>query len=540
MKANGWTWVRILFNDGNAPSAWFNVATGAKGTVQGAGISSAIENIGGGFYRISATAPTPAVAGLVEIYLTGGDGPANINATPNGTDGIFIENVQVEMATAPTSRVLTIAAPATRNAETLTLTIPSGVELIRLTHDDASYTEKQVTPGAYPVPLLARPWIKTVAARPALPVTLAMAGTATSIPTLKSGTDMWDLNSVTRHYFPYGADWIDIGVANWFVNLGGSSLLEAGSGFPMSVGASVTLADGSIVQLKWGGAATGTIASGDTTYCDKAFVGIPAGSWVKINLWRRLVGDNKNLVGQTPCDTVNGEKLSTLNGGGNLSMTPGAITDNIGTAYRAPPAIIRGNVTGRSFALIGDSRTEGTQDAGASSDKGEIARALTNRFPYINLGVGNDRAVTFVASYAKRLALAAQCSDVVMGLGGNDLSLGRTAAQILADRATIKAAFTGKTHWAYTLPPFGVTSSDGFATLANQTVPAINAERVILNDTLRAGIAGVTTLEVADAVESSRNSGKWRVDLGVIAPDGIHENALGNQTIAAAISASIS
>lgn len=39
-------------------------------------------------------------------------------------------------------------------------------------------------------------------------------------------------------------------------------------------------------------------------------------------------------------------------------------------------------------------------------------------------------------------------------------------------------------------------------------------------------LAGV--LELADALESSRNSGLWRVDLGVLTPDGSHPNAVGH------------
>jgi hypothetical protein len=62
---------------------------------------------------------------------------------------------------------------------------------------------------------------------------------------------------------------------------------------------------------------------------------------------------------------------------------------------------------------------------------------------------------------------------------------------------------------------------------------------VTFNTALRAGVAGVTVLEYADAVESARNSGKFRVDLGALTGDGTHGNALCNSTGSAAVQASI-
>lgn len=55
--------------------------------------------------------------------------------------------------------------------------------------------------------------------------------------------------------------------------------------------------------------------------------------------------------------------------------------------------------------------------------------------------------------------------------------------------------------------------------------------------TLRAGDAGhplVGYFETADAVETARNSGKWKVDgtANKYTSDGVHPNALGHQTMA--------
>jgi hypothetical protein len=275
-------------------------------------------------------------------------------------------------------------------------------------------------------------------------------------------------------------------------------------------------------------------------YSDRVFVGIQPGTWAEVNIYRRLVGSNLGLVTQTASDTANGEKLYTFNGAGNLTMTPDAIIDNIGTSYRAPPVMIRGNVDGRSFVLVGDSTQEGAQDAGATSDHGIISRALNNRWPYLNMGIGNDQLQKLLLSNAKRLALAVQFTDCIENYCINDVAAGaRSAAQLLADGVTFRALLPGLTHWKPTQHPFGVGSSDGYTTLGGQTVYVNDAIRVTFNTALRAGIAGVTVLEYADAVESARNSGKFRADLGALTGDGTHGNALCNSTGSAAVQASI-
>jgi hypothetical protein len=540
VKATGWQWVAIHFNDLNLRRVWFDIINGVVGATQGgAGMSGEIEDLGNGHFRLIAHATTDLASGLVEIWASGGNGSANISATPNGTDAFLIENIQVDDGHLPTSRIITTAAPATRAAETLTIDIPASVEVIRFTHDDNSYTEVEVTPGApYEVPELLRPWIKSVEERPALPATFKPAATAMATPDLFAGGTLYDLNGVTRHYFPEGCDWVEIGIANWFTDLPTSALVESGPGFPMTVATSVTTPGGRVVMVPWGGSATGTVADGTTGYSDRVFVGIQPGEWAEFNTYRRLVGSNRLVVTQTASDTANGERLNTLNGAGNLTMTPDAIVDNIGTSYRAPPTLIRGNVEGRSFVLVGDSRTEGAQDTGASSDHGELSRALNNRWPYLNMGVGNDRIEKFLLSHTLRLALAQQFTDCIEAYGVNDVAAGgRSAAQLLGDGVSFRALLPGLTHWKPTLPPFGVGGT--YTTLPGQTVYISDSVRTTFNDALRAGISGVTVIEAADAIESARNSGKFRVDLGALTTDGTHENALGNQTISTAVTASI-
>lgn len=111
-----------------------------------------------------------------------------------------------------------------------------------------------------------------------------------------------------------------------------------------------------------------------------------------------------------------------------------------------------------------------------------------------------------------------------------------------------------------TITPW-TTNTDNWATLANQTVKPFEAIRVALNERLRAG-APMTTAHVAttagaadaiyvsqtghpirvifdaaDKMESSRNSGKFRVDLGQPTADGVHMSGPLHEVGATAINA---
>ena len=76
-----------------------------------------------------------------------------------------------------------------------------------------------------------------------------------------------------------------------------------------------------------------------------------------------------------------------------------------------------------------------------------------------------------------------------------------------------------------TVTPF-TSSSDGWASTANQTASAGSTERITFNDAVRAGISGLLGyFEVADQVESARNSQKWKVP--GYTTDGIHATNTG-------------
>ena len=275
---------------------------------------------------------------------------------------------------------------------------------------------------------------------------------------------------------------------------------------------------------------------------DAATVSIPSGAkFIVHTYWAKQGGGLPNVA--ATYDVGNGvltNEATPTDKTGTFSILAAATNWAVAGWQLGPQAIIA-NTTKRTFALIGDSRTEGVQAGKTDANKGctgEVALSIYNAgHGMLNLGIGNDRASKYIDSHALRLQLAGYCSEVVLGFGANDIFFD-SAATILANTQTIRGYFAGKPAYLYTLPPVAVTSTDSYATVANQTAHPVNPARVGYNALLRAAPSGITRVwEIADVLESSRDSGKWRVDLGLVngnnaSGDPTHENNFGNATIA--------
>ncbi|SEH89568.1 SGNH/GDSL hydrolase family protein [Paraburkholderia hospita] len=212
-----------------------------------------------------------------------------------------------------------------------------------------------------------------------------------------------------------------------------------------------------------------------------------------------------------------------------------------GTSIQYPLAVL-GQSSVPSVIIYGDSRASGRSDGVAANTKadfgfwglGEIARSIGRGRPYCNVGCETDTIQNFNLSKALRVALAVDHQYVHFEYGINDLTAGRTAA-------VIQAALTS----AYNLPDFATkkvsqstippvtTSTDLWVTTANQTVVASNPQRVLLNDWFRTKPAPLWKyFEVADVMESARNSGIWAAPGGAaLTGDGTHEAPIAYQMI---------
>lgn len=209
-----------------------------------------------------------------------------------------------------------------------------------------------------------------------------------------------------------------------------------------------------------------------------------------------------------------------------VATAPSASPVDNGTRKRmiVPIALVGPSTLGTAVALVGDSRTTGTNDTAVdgSSDRGNLARSVGPTYPYLNLGVGGDEPSEWIGGGANRRALArAYCTHIVDELGINLFNnRGMTNAQGgWAFKQRVAPFFTGKKYVATTLEP-KASSTDSFATAANQTV--LLPESANFNTNAR---ALPNFIELRVPVEDQGNLGKWITDgttANLNTSDGLH------------------
>lgn len=306
---------------------------------------------------------------------------------------------------------------------------------------------------------------------------------------------------------------LQIVLANWFVAWASSPSdgSEANAGAEATLTASIEYPAGTFTQVRWGGATSYAQPDGETTVSDAVTLAIPRGAqfWVRVF---RICSAGILYTSFGVASQVDGMEY----GGAEITdkTTSGTVASGAGNGFY--PCAIIAQTRRPSVIAYGDSITLGVQDAvnDGSADLGQFTRSLGPSFAYINAGIGGDRAQTFASGHAKRSPLAAYASHIICGFGRNDIAIGRTGAQVLADLQTIYALFPGKPVFQSTTVPW-TTSSDSWATVTNQTADASEAQRLILNRAIRAvppGLAGY--FDVANALESSPDSGRWATPPG--------------------------
>lgn len=371
------------------------------------------------------------------------------------------------------------------------------------------------------------------------PLYLGQVATATRIPSMYNAGARQSM-SRSPHIARDSIAGLQIVIPNWYWGRANNTLNNAlentTSGNTATFEASVEYPAGTFTRITFGGSNSVSAASGTNTVSDVAAVSIPNGArfWVRIyGVWP--VG----LVYWDVMDSVNGGAFtfaaSVANQvmGGTVVNTNGAGSAKMDQQYNPPgfgPAAIIAQTRVASVLLVGDSRCNGFGDTfDSSGDLGEVARSVGATLPYINLGCYGDTVGQANGSYTLRGSFAQYTSHVIVETGINDIGGGASAASVLSRQQTMYAKFSGKPIYQTTLSVRSA-STDSWATLANQTVDANNAVRVSVNAAIRAVPANLAGyFEVADAVESARDSGKYKVTGSTFGytVDGVHENVTG-------------
>lgn len=363
-----------------------------------------------------------------------------------------------------------------------------------------------------------------------------------SVPTALAGGTL-QLMSRSKHYAMEKCASIQLVYANWYVK-DTATVGENNTGGSLTITASVEDAYGTVLKVAtFSGSTTGVIPDGQEIISDPIAFNTTPGVPFFVRTWASHptgIPYNKgsgNLNDVTSAIPVSGETWTFGSSITDTTQSFGGFNNLSATLIFRPTAIV--GLTSRPVIFIaGDSReSNGTVGAvldSAATDGyglvGNTNRSLGQIYATLNAGCSSEQLQNVLTTgYTKRLRLLQYCNKVVCGYGVNDLINGRTALQIEADLTTFAARFGGLPFHQQTIQPQS-TSTDGWVTTVNQTTTAINAARVTLNAWIRKcppPFAGV--IEVADPVESARDSGIWKASY---TGDGLHCNSTASIALA--------
>lgn len=315
-----------------------------------------------------------------------------------------------------------------------------------------------------------------------------------------------------------------IAEANWRVD--GSTFAETGSGANFIVTAAIEYPLNVCTRLLWGGNTSKTIATATTELSDYLAINIPRGAMFAVRRYITCTAGIPFGVFNDTSDRGFGADIMGYAASGitDQTMSNATVTTAQGPGTMHYPAAILAKTRRPSLAVVGDSRNVGTltTSSTASFDSvgnlGEIQRTIGATNGCLDLGLYGEKMQNFVGSHALRVALGAYCSHICIQMGANDYNGGRTTTQMANDSDAIAGYFTGKTIIYSTIAPIS-TSSDSWATVANQTVNANNANRNTENTRRK---AKPICWDVASVVEDTVN-GKWKAP--GYTGDGVHESA---------------
>lgn len=316
--------------------------------------------------------------------------------------------------------------------------------------------------------------------------------------------------------------------------VGGTAYIEASIEYPQDVFTRYTFS---------GGSNSYTIADSGRVTGDVVPVVIPKGAQFWVRTWRETASTSVGLLLLASRRSSSAGEWSDYAASGLTNSVMGG-SPATNRAYTYGPCAIEAWTKCRSVILLGDSRTrgQGSWSGYPWNDTGILAPLLVNaRVAYINAGIGGDTMQNMAGGGATttiRRALIPKCTDGIVAFGINDFVAGRTAAQVKADFATIAANNalaipSGK--WAITTCYQKVSTTDAYATLANQTPFAYDSQRVSFDTDVRAGNVARAHyfLDPCMYAESSFNSGKFPVtgSANGYTSDGLHLNNAGEQLV---------
>jgi hypothetical protein len=386
-------------------------------------------------------------------------------------------------------------------------------------------------------------------ARPAPPGGIAVANRVTAINLTAPFKGPATLNARVRHTLTtaQAVQNLQLVYSNWALSASGKDG-EVDGPSPLTFRAALEI-DNRVHKLTFnGGAPEAVCAPGADVVTDPLDLSVPAGSAVFSRTF--FSGASDRFPRPLPIYREWGEYIEILSDGPDKTLATSGLPNFNTTAGYGPSAIL-GTVARPqpAIAIIGDSIANGSSGGDnvltATDNLGYIARAIANRYGFIRLTIPQDGLFAFTSDNRRRMnLLAGRITHAICEHGINDVTVGRPFEQIraryLEQWSTL--AEHGIKIFQCTLTP-RTDSSDDHATLEGQR-PVRGCEpggvRQQVNDWIRTTPAPLEGyFEVADRLESSRNSGLWKVDgtpaRFVHGEGGVHPTTYGHTLAAAAI-----
>lgn len=332
-----------------------------------------------------------------------------------------------------------------------------------------------------------------------------------------------------------------MGLKLCFANCTISSTGEATGNAVHTVKASVEY-NGVAYPVYFGGTTrTKTLALDEQVTSDPVFVSIPADTKFFVRTYVTVTNLGEKWPVSQAANTAIGEGYaSTTDKADDVSYT------SFAAASIYCPSAILGLHSGAAanVLVIGSSSGWGQGDTAETGywDYGYLSRALSNQYGYIKWTRASTALSHFgTAGYSRFIDFLTRTkpTHIIQQLGSNDLTSAASFATMQSRLATMwdVCSSTGASVLQCTYTPV-TTSSDSWATLANQTVVSSNAARISTNDWIRTvPSAKLSGFIECCAVESSLNSGKFKVtgSAGGYTADGTHLSQLGHQETAASL-----
>lgn len=296
--------------------------------------------------------------------------------------------------------------------------------------------------------------------------------------------------------------------------------VETGLGAAITVSASFEYPPLTCFRAPFSGLNDGSVPNNDVLTSDSVMgLTIPAGQQFHVNYFLRSATGVLYTAAQSNAPFISGDGIKlAVSGLTDQTMTGGPITGGSSGIGFFPAAVIASTLEPSIF-IPGDSITYGNLcDPNAVGDKGALAPSLGSLFAYAQVAVPGERVANFNNSSTIRRKVVVHCSHCLTNMGNNDIAFdGVSAVTLQARYATMAALLPFNVRFMLgTLSPFSNTT-DACTTLAGQNHDGLAGPRILernaFNDALRAdwhpGGGYIGFFEIADLLETSRNSGFW-------------------------------